>query len=475
MNQPSADSRRLAALDREHVWHPFTPMLQWRQSDPLIIAGAEGCELIDTDGNRYLDGVSSLWCNVHGHTVPQIDGAIRDQLAAVAHTTLLGMASPPSIELAARLCRIAPGALNKVFYSDAGAAAVEVALKMAVGYWHHNGHGERNRFIGFGGAYHGDTTGAMSVGFSDLFHRPFASMVFPTTYAPLPDPCREPREVRDAVAGAATGADGVWPSEDGALGRALRDRCLGQLKRLLEEQGKHTAAVVIEPIVQGAAGIICQPQGFLRGVHDLAREHGTLLIADEVATGFGRTGTMFACAHERVEPDIMCLGKGLSGGYLPLAATLATDRVEQAFCGELAERRTLYHGHTFTGNALGCAAAMASLDLFESSHLLEHVAGSARIIAERLEALRPCPHVLDVRQRGIMVGIEFCRDRAAREPFDFSKRTGSELCLALRCEGVILRPLGDVIVLMPIPAMPHEMLQRMLDTVVRIILAWPSA
>ena len=284
---------------------------------------------------------------------------------------------------------------------------------------------------------------------------------------PLPDPCRVPRNFN---AGMAAVAHGVWPSEDHVLGGAQRDHCLAELKRLLDDQGDETAAVIIEPIVQGAAGIVCQPEGFLRGVCDLAQEYGVLLIADEVATGFGRTGTMFACAHERVEPDIMCVGKGLSGGYLPLAATLATDRVEQAFCGE--RRRTLYHGHTFTGNPLGCAAALASLDLFEFSHLLEHVTGSARIIADRLEALRPRSHVLDVRQRGIMVGIELCRDRATREPFDDSKRMGSEVCMAMRSKGLILRPLGDVIVLMPIPAMPHPMLHRMLDIVVQTILGW---
>ena len=472
MNQATADTRRLAALDREHVWHPFTPMRQWRRSDPLIIARAEGCELIDTDGNRYLDGVSSLWCNVHGHVVDQIDRAVRDQLAAVAHTTLLGAASPASIELAARLCRIAPGELDKVFYSDAGATAVEVALKMAVGYWHHRGQPGRNRFIAFHGAYHGDTTGAMSVGFSDLFHRPFASMVFPAMFAPAPDPCRAPREMIDSVAGSEPVGDAVWPSENRALGSALRDQCLAALKRLLEQHADQTAAVIIEPIVQGAGGIICQPEGFLRGVHELTKEHDALLIADEVATGFGRTGTMFAVAREGVEPDIMCLGKGLSGGYLPLAATLATHTVEEAFCGEPSQQRTLYHGHTFTGNALGCAAALASLDLFESSGLLEHVAASGRIIAERLNALRACPNVLDVRQRGIMVGIELCRDRAAREPFDLAKGTARAVCLAMRSRGLLVRPLGDVIVLMPIPAMPHQMLGRMLDTVVESILDW---
>jgi adenosylmethionine-8-amino-7-oxononanoate aminotransferase len=461
--------RRLADLDHRHVWHPFTPMRLWRQDEPLIIERAEGCELIDVDGNRYIDGVSSLWCNVHGHRVDRIDAAIRDQLEKVAHTTLLGLASPPSIELAAMLCRIAPGDLTKVFYTDAGATALEVAFKMAVGYWHHRGRPQKNRFVAFGGSYHGDTTGSMSVGYSEVFHAPFRPMLFETILCPIPDACRPPSAVPAPVDA------GQWPSLDRRLNDALRENSLAALEGVLQRRGDQIAAIVVEPVVQGAAGMICQPPGFLGGVADLARRHDVLLIADEVATGFGRTGKLFACDHEAVAPDILCVAKGLSGGYLPLAATLATDAIEQAFAGQGADHLALYHGHTYTGNPLACAAAVASLELFESSRLLEHIETNASIMAGRLEALRSCPHVLDVRQRGIMVGIELCLDRRSRQPLDPAHRTGAALCRLMRRRGLIVRPLGDVLVLMPIAAMPHDLLQRMLDVVVETVSAWQPA
>ena len=472
---PRADD--LAGQDHRFIWHPFTPMRQWRSHPPLMIERGEGPYLVDTEGNRYIDGVSSLWCNVHGHRVPRIDHAIREQLDRIAHTTLLGLSSPPSIRLAAKLAPLLPGAdgsrpgpLTRFFYSDAGATAVEAALKMAVGYWFHNGRPKKNRFIALGGAYHGDTTGSMAVGFSDLFHRPFSSMVFKTVYTPAPDACRPPEHIAGAHDWAATYDAGLWPSEDPALSDALTEYCLGHLDQTLNESADHTAAVIVEPVMQGAAGMICQPPGFLRAVAELARRHDVLLIADEVATGFGRTGAMFACEHDGVTPDIICLAKGLSAGYLPLALTVATDRIALAFEGEPHERRTFYHGHTYTGNPLGCAAAIASLDLFEQTDLVAHTQQSATIIHERLAPLRRCLHVLDVRQRGLMTGIELCRDRAQREPFDFAKQTAANLCLQLRSKGLIIRPLGDVIVLMPIPAMDHETLHRMLDIVVPSIL-----
>ncbi len=475
----TSPTQRLAQLDHAHVWHPFTPMKQWRQTPPLIIERADGMHLIDTEGNRYIDGVSSLWCNVHGHRVPEIDNAIREQLDKVAHTTLLGLASPPSIELAAQLVERAntpsdlqTPRLNKVFYSDAGATALEVAFKMAVGYWYHTGQPHKNKFIGIQGAYHGDTTGSMSIGYSELFHKPFLSMVFETRWAPAPDCARIPRA---NSASTETTRSAAFPSQDAAHAAAVRDQCLAGLDAMLREHAHETAAIVIEPIMQGAAGMICQPAGYLRGVADLARRHNVLLIADEVATGFGRTGTLFACQQENVTPDILCLAKGITGGYLPLAATLTTDAIEQAFCGELEERRTLYHGHTYTGNPLACAAALASLQLFDDNNLLDHINTSSRLIAERLTELNECPHVLDIRQRGLMVGIELCQDRFApggAKPFNFAARTGAQLCHAMRAKGIIVRPLGDVIVLMPIPAMPHHLLNEMLDVVISTITAW---
>ena len=483
MTDPAHTTQSLIEDDFNHLWHPFTPMRQWRQTPPLVIERAQDEYLLDTQGNRYIDGISSLWCNVHGHRVPQIDQAIRDQLDQVAHTTLLGLASPPSAQLAARLAHATPGRLNKVFYTDAGATAVEVALKMAVGYWHHNGQPQKNRFIAFHGAYHGDTTGSMSIGYDSLFHRPFSSMVFPVHFVPAPDACHPPAswDFQSTHTAATTqntntpSDNSVWPSEDPTLCEALKDRCLDELDQCLQAHAHETAGIVIEPVMQGAAGMICQPPGFVRGVADLARKYQVLLIADEVATGFGRTGKMFACQSEDVEPDIMCLAKGITGGYLPLAATLTTDEIEQAFCGELADRRTLYHGHTYTGNALACAAALASLDLFESNQLLDHINASATIITDRLNALRDpeaFPNVVDIRQRGLMVGIELAQDRSSRRPFDAAVQTGAALCLAMRQKGLIVRPLGDVIILMPIPAMGHDSLHTMLEIVVETLRSW---
>ncbi len=460
-------TRHLISLDHEHVWHPFTPMRQWRETPPLVIEHAEAEFLIDTQGKRYIDGVSSLWCNVHGHRVPAIDQAIRDQLDKVAHSTLLGLAGEQSILLAAELVRRAPAGLNKFYYSDAGATALEVAFKMAVGYWHYTGRPGKRRFIGFSGAYHGDTTGAMSVGYSDLFHRPCSSMVCPTFWSPAPDVCRIAKpQAAESVGG------GLWPSEDPGLGNFVRDHCLAALEQLLQEHADEVAAIVLEPVIQGAAGMICQPAGFIRGVAELARKYDVLLIADEVAVGFGRTGKLFACEHEGMKPDILCLAKGITGGYLPLAATLTTDRIEAAFCGELDERRTLFHGHTYTGNALACAAALASLALFDQNKLLDHINACAAVIHDRLNGLRDCPRVLDIRQRGMMVGIELCRDRRTREPLDFAKRTGAELCLAMRPKGLIIRPLGDVLVLMPILAMRAEVLDEMLEIVIGTVREW---
>jgi len=511
----SARRSRLIQQDRAHVWHPFTPMRQWCEADPLVIERGDGVRLYDTDGRAYFDGVSSLWCNVHGHRVPAIDRAVRDQLDRVAHTTLLGLASPPSVTLAARLScltrrrletapdvhqpltarAVPPGdcallaapTLHKTFYTDAGATALEVAFKMAVGHWHHRGQPKKTRFIGLAGAYHGDTNAAMSIGYSDLFHRAFRSMVFDVDWFPAPDAVRPPEGfTRDRIARACHADPLAWPSEDPDLGRALADHCLDRLEHLLGHQADRTAAVVIEPVMQGAAGMVCQPPGFVRRVAELAKKHGVLLIADEVAVGFGRTGAVFACEHDRVVPDILCLAKGLTAGYLPLAVTLTTDTIYESFCGTPDEKKTLYHGHTYTGNPLACAAALAGLDLFESpthgsDDLIAHTQKSAQLIRKHLHPLRHAKNVRDVRQRGLMVGIELCKNRhggpngkGGPEPFDFSKRTGAAVCTALRAKGIIIRPLGDILVLMPIPATPRDELTRFVDTVVETVLNWPG-
>jgi adenosylmethionine-8-amino-7-oxononanoate aminotransferase len=447
---PSASSRsteELRRLDKQHVWHPFTPMKLWGESDPLVIVAAEGMHLIDSDGNRYLDGVSSLWCNVHGHRVPEIDAAVRAQLDKVAHSTMLGLASEPAILLAERLMKLVPQSLKKVFYSDAGATATEIAFKLAAQFWFNIGRPEKNEFVGFREAYHGDTVGAMSVGRTAAFHRPYFPLLFTVHYAPTPfayrfdatDSVRSPVQIRDA--------------------------CLRSLESILRERASRIAAVCIEPIVQGAAGMIVHPEGFLRGVRELCTKYDVLMIADEVAVGFGRTGRMFACEHEGVDPDLMCVAKGISGGYLPLAATFATQRIFDAFLGEPSEGRTFYHGHTYTGNPLACAAAMASLELFARHDLIASVRSKADALAAMLEPLKALPHVGDVRQKGFMTGIELVADKVTKQPFDPKRRVGAQVCMAVRKHGVIVRPLGDVIVLMPPLAMGVEHLRAIVDAV----------
>jgi len=454
------DIDRLARTDHAHVWHPFTPMRQWRQMDPLIIEAGEAEWLIDAQGKRYIDGVSSLWCNIHGHRVKEIDDAIRSQLDRIAHTTMLGLANVPATELAAKLVELAPGKLNKVFYSDAGATATEVAFKMAVGYWYHQGQPDRTTFIALEGAYHGDTVGAMSIGYSDVFHRPFKSLTFATEFV--------------APATAPANRDAALAALDVKLG-ALTGRC---------------AAVVVEPLVQGAAGMVMQPPGYLAGVAELCRKHDVLLIADEVATGFGRTGCMFACEHEQVTPDLMCLGKGLTGGYMPLAVTLTTDAIAEAFEGELHEMKTLYHGHTFTGNPLACAAALASIDLFEKRDVLNETNRKAALLSEWLQPTANLPQVAEVRQCGLMMGIELHSDGGADHDEDreaasgesgggtlgdfgespdlahrYLRRVGYEVCDAARADGVIVRPLGNVVILIPPLCISDANLQRLADVV----------
>lgn len=418
----------LVGLDKRYLWHPFTPMSLWLDSEPLVITEAEGMYLIDSEGRRYLDGVSSLWCNVHGHRVPEIDAAVRQQLEKVAHSTLLGLASEPSILLAQRLMPLVPRNLKKIFYSDSGATATEVAFKMAVQYWHNRGQPQRTEFVAFAEAYHGDTVGAMSVGRTPFFHKPFLPLLFKVHYAPTPYVYRSPT-----------------PDDP----EAVKQSCLRELERILQEHHRSLAAIVIEPLVQGAAGMIVQPPGFLAEVRRLASAYGVLLVADEVAVGFGRTGKLFACEHEQVQPDLMCLAKGISGGYLPLAATLATQEIFDAFLGEPAEGRTFFHGHTYTGNALACAAGIASLELMQRRNLVERVAQKADRLAQMLAPLGELPHVGEIRQKGFMVGIELVADKSTRQPFDPRRRLAHQVCARLRQRGVILRPLADVLVLMP--------------------------
>ncbi len=443
-------SNRLRQWDNDHVWHPFTPMLAWIDEHAPIIVRGEGFELIDVDGHRYLDGISSLWCNVHGHAVPAIDRAVAEQLQKVAHSTLLGLASEPSIRLARALVERAPAGLTKVFFSDSGATSVEVALKMAYQYHRQKSEGPENRdtFLCIGNAYHGDTLGTVSVGGIELFHRCYKHLLFATLSTPSPVVTRVPT---------------------GHTKESWLEFCFEEVGRLIRANQSQIAGVVMEPIVQGAAGILVHPPGFLRHVRQLCSEFDIPLIADEVAVGFGRTGTLFACEQERVSPDFLCLAKGISGGYLPIAATLTTERIYAAFLGHPSEGRTFFHGHTYTGNALGCAAGLASLQLFEDNRVLENIQITSTRIAERLAVLRDHPHVGEVRQKGLMIGIELVRDRDGLVPFDTKMRLGHQVTLAARRRGVILRPLGDVIVLMPAPAMPVELVDRLCDAAIECI------
>jgi adenosylmethionine-8-amino-7-oxononanoate transaminase len=435
-------------LDKKYIWHPFTQMGEWLCSDPLVIERAEGNFVIDTEGRRYLDGVSSLWVNVHGHRKEAIDLAIVMQLGKVAHSTLLGLAAVPSIDLAQRLVKITPPGLNRVFYSDSGSTAVEVALKIAFQYWRNLGVEKKRLFATLSQAYHGDTIGSVSLGGIDLFHSIFHPLLFQTLTIPTPFPYRHP---------------GATPEE-------CRDASLRHFRAMAEARAEEIAAVVVEPVVQGAAGMIVHPPGFLKGIEEICREHSILLICDEVATGFGRTGKMFACEHEDVRPDIMALAKGLSGGYLPLAATLVTDQIHRAFLGQYEEYRTFFHGHSYTGNALACAAACACLDVFESENTLEAIQPKIRLLGERLAAeIDPLSHVGEIRQCGFMVGIELSENRALRADYPPELRMGARVTQHVREYGVILRPLGDVVVLMPPLSITSEEIEQLVSATARSI------
>jgi lysine--8-amino-7-oxononanoate aminotransferase len=409
----------LLEKNRRFLWNPFTQMKTYLAEEPVVIERGEGVKLIDVNGVEYYDGNSSLWVNVHGHNRPELNEAIVRQLDQVAHSTLLGMANVPAVELAERLVELSPARLEKVFFSDSGATAVEIGLKVAFAYWRRVGRPEKSVFVAFDNGYHGDTIGSMSVGGIDLFHSEFGPLLFPCERVTFPHAYRFPGTEEECV-------------------RAS----LGELERLFDEQARRIACLVVEPLVQAAAGMRVMPPGFLTSLEQLCREHDVLLLADEVATGFGRTGELFACEHEEVEPDIMTLGKGLTGGYLPVAATLVSDAIYDAFYGEFAELKALYHGHSFTGNQLGCAVALASLDLFEQDRLVERVRESSRLVARLLDPVADLPAVGEVRQRGLMVGIELIAD-------DWRDRTGQRVCACARELGLLTRPLGDVVVFMP--------------------------
>jgi adenosylmethionine-8-amino-7-oxononanoate aminotransferase len=413
--------------DREVVWHAFTQMAEY---EPLIVERGRGCTLIDVDGNEYLDGVSSLWCNVHGHRHPRLDAALREQLDKIAHCTSLGMSNPTTIKLAKRLTELAPDGLRHVFFSSDGSSAVEVALKMAFQYWHQRSDPkpEKTKYVALGQAYHGDTIGSVSVGGVERFHALFHPLLFEVIRAPAPDSYRLP--------------DGVTPDR-------AAEYYLAKLEELLSQRHNEIAALVMEPIIQGAAGMIVHPDGFLRGVRELTERYDVLLIADEIAVGFGRTGTLFACEQEGVSPDLMCLAKGITGGYLPMSATLATDEIWQAFLGEYHESKALFHGHTYGGNPLASAVALATLEVFEEERTFEQMPKKIARLREHLARIAEHPQVGNARYRGLMAGIELVQDKASKEPYPWEEMRGIRVCQRALRDGVWLRPLGNVVVIMP--------------------------
>ncbi|MFC1594146.1 adenosylmethionine--8-amino-7-oxononanoate transaminase [Candidatus Omnitrophota bacterium] len=423
-----AKSKRLIALDKQYIWHPFTQMKDWLQEESLVIEEAKGNYLKDTAGRWYLDGISSLWVNVHGHRKKEIDRAVNEQLKKVSHSTLLGLGNVPSIELAAALVKIAPRDLRKVFYSDDGSTAVEIALKLAYQYWQNIGKTKKKRFVYLQNSYHGDTVGSVSVGGIDLFHAMYKPLLFNSMKVEAPYCYRCPQRK-------------TYPG--------CKLECLKQLRNTLKKHNNSIAALIIEPMVQGAAGMIVWPQGILKRMRQLCTKHDMLLIADEVATGFGRTGKMFACKHESVTPDIMCLAKGISGGYLPIAATLTTQKIFNAFVVDYKDKKTFFHGHTYTGNPLAAAASLANIKIFHKEKTLKKLGPKIVFLKKELKRFLALKHVGDIRQKGFMVGIELVKNKSTKEPYIWEERIGVKVCQELRNHSIILRPLGNVIVLMP--------------------------
>ena len=426
----------LAKLDHRHLWHPFTQQRDWVATEPLIIERASGAHLVDVQGKQYIDGVSSLWTNIHGHRHPVLDQALRDQLDKVAHTTLLGLSHPTAITLAERLSHETPGSMQRVFYSDNGSTATEVALKMAFQYQQQVGQTARTRFASLAGAYHGDTLGAVSVGGIGLFHEIYRPLLFEGVVLPAP----------------------TSPGGD------EEERCLEQALRALEAEASTIAALIVEPLVQGAAGMKMHTPEFLSAILHRARQLGILIVADEVAVGFGRTGSMFAMEQVDIVPDFLCLAKGIAAGYLPLAATLTTETIYEAFLAKPEAYRQFFHGHTFTGNPLACAVALASLDLFEQENTLANAAAVSEVMRDALVGL--APEVAEIRQRGIMIGIDLLGEAEGSVP---AVGEGHQVCMKARSLGAILRPLGNTVVINPPLSIASEDARTLIQIVTEAI------
>jgi adenosylmethionine-8-amino-7-oxononanoate aminotransferase len=425
---PCAEANPALAADRRHLWHPFTQMQEYLAQPGLAIASGRGGWLTDTEGRSYLDGSASIWTNVHGHNDPDLNAALRRQLDRVAHSTMLGLTHEPGAELAAALAGLAPAGLSRVFYSDNGAGAVEVALKLSFQYWQLVGRPEKRGVIGLAGGYHGDTFGAMAAGDSAFFHARFRPWCFPAAHFPAPR-CRE------------------WA---GRLVEADAAASLQALEALLGEQGGGTACVILEPSVQGAAGMRLQPPGFMAAVARLCREHSVHLIADEVFVAFGRLGPLVVCAEAGVGPDFLCLAKGLTAGYLPLAATLAREEIYSAFLGTYGSGRAFFHGHTFTGNPLAAAVSLENIrklrPLVEGGILRSRIDCFGRLLDA---AFAGHPRVREIRQRGLAAALDLAPDPGSAAGFPAEARVGRQVCLRARDHGLLLRPLGDSLLLVP--------------------------
>ncbi len=434
-------TKKLGDYDKEFVWHPFTQMKEYLEEDPIVIDGGDGVYLYDTEGRKYIDGVSSLWVNIHGHKVPEIDNAIKEQVDKLSHSTLLGVTNPPAAELAKALIEICPPGLKKVFYSGDGASAVEVAIKMAFQYWQHRGRPEKTKFVYLENGYHGDTLGAVSVGGIDLFHSTFKPLLFEAIKAPSYYCYRCP-------------LGKTYPSCDIA--------CAKEVENILKEHHNEIAAIIFEPYVQAAGGMIVSPPGYIRLVREYCDKYDVLMILDEVATGFGRTGRMFACEHEDVTPDIMVLGKGMTGGYLPLSATITTQEIYDAFLGEYDEFKTFFHGHSYSGNPISCAAALGNLEVFRKYKTLEKLQEKIEFLEQELQEFRGLKHVGDVRNKGLMVGIELVDDKETKKPYPANMKMGWKVADLAMVDEVLIRPLGNVIVLMPPLGISIEDLKKLL-------------
>ena len=460
MSSPSAaaETRPIAVSTQRH-WRGFTPMADFVD---LEVVAASGTRFELRNGRHLIDGVSNLWCNVHGHDHPAILDAIERQLHRVPHVTTLGMACETTNALADRLATITPGPPGHVFFASDGSAAVEAAIKMAFQYWQQTAdpRPRKTRFLSLGNAYHGDTTGSVSLGGIERFHHLFGPMLFETLRIASPCTFRTPEGFASATPGSPLTED-----QETRLAQHHADR----LESVLERHAEEIAAVVMEPLVQGAAGMIQHPRGFLRRVRELCDRFETLLIVDEVATGFGRTGEMFACQHEDVAPDILCVGKGLTGGYLPLSAAVASPTLFESFLGDAPEGRQLFHGHTYGGNPMAAAAALATLDVFQSEGTLDRVEPLAARLRDRIRPLDRHPNVASIRGRGLMFGIELLADREHEQTFAPDRQVGRRVCEAALRRGLYLRPLADVIVLMPAPAMEHDTLDELGDIVLESV------